>query len=214
MFKSIQLAGNPFQENTYIVFDESKECVIIDPGCYNQAEASRLQEFISSQGLKPVRLLNTHCHIDHVLGNDFVHRTYGLLPEYHRIEQVVMDSCVEVAQRYNLVYKPSPNAVHFLEAGDYIEFGSKRLEVRFTPGHSPGSVSFVEHNHKQIFAGDVLFYESIGRTDLPGGDFDTLATSIRKELYVLDDDFAVHCGHGHSTTIGHEKQHNPYVRPV
>lgn len=206
--------GGPFSENTYILSDESRDCIIIDPGCSNSQEQKRLLDYIEVKCLRPKRLINTHCHIDHVLGNNFISKRFALLPEYHKIESIVMDSCEMVAARYHIPYTPSPKATTFLEIPGKINFGNTELELLFTPGHSPGSVSLVNHEHKFIFAGDVLFRESIGRADLPGGDFNTLEKSIREELYTLADDYKVLPGHGPETTIGHEKKHNPYVSAI
>lgn len=207
----IVLEGNPFMENTYILFDETKECVIIDPGCSNVSEEKRLRDVLDMKCLRPVRLLNTHCHIDHVLGNDWVSRNYKLKPEYHQLEQIVMDHSENVAQRYEIPYTVSPNAETFLTVEDKITFGNTELEIRFTPGHSPGSITFIDHNTRTVFAGDVLFYRSIGRTDLPGGHHETLLESIRTQLYTLEDDYIVLPGHGPKTTIGEEKKENPFV---
>lgn len=212
MLEFVVLAGNPFMENTYLLSDETKECVIIDPGCSNPEEQKRLTDFIEVKCLKPVKLLNTHCHIDHVLGNAFISKRYGLFPEYHKIEQIVMDSCVEVAERYQIPYTPSANAISFVSEEEEIRFGNTVLEVRFTPGHSPGSVCFINHEHKMIVAGDVLFRDSIGRTDLPGGDHQTLLKSVKEQLYTLGDDYKVLPGHGPETSIGYEKANNPFVR--
>lgn len=208
------LEGNPFMENTYLVYDETRSCVIIDPGCYDSAEQKRLVDYIEVKCLKPVALINTHCHIDHVLGNSYVSKRFGLEPFYHKKEEIVMASCVEVAARYHIPYTPSPVATNFLEAGDSISFGNSKLDIVFTPGHSPGSISLINHEHGLIFAGDVLFQGSIGRTDLPGGDFSVLERSIRTEFYTLPDHFKVLPGHGSETTIGAEKQSNPFVKAL
>lgn len=202
---------NGFQENTYILYDNTKECVIIDPGCNNKEEENTLSQFIESKKLDPVLLLNTHCHIDHVLGNEYVNKKYGLLPRYHKGEQVVMDSCVQVANMYGIAYTKSPDAIKNINEGELIHFGDTTLKTLFTPGHSPASISFYNKNAKMLIAGDVLFAGSIGRTDLPGGDFDTLIKSIKTELLVLDDDVRVFAGHGPDTTIGVERVSNPFL---
>ncbi len=211
MLEYAVLAGGPFLENTYIVSDETRECIIIDPGCSNDAEQKRLLDYIEVKCLQPKRLINTHCHIDHVLGNHFVFKHFGLVPEYHPLESVVLEFAEISAQRYQIPYSKSPVASSFLEVPGSVEFGNTQLELRFTPGHSPGSVSLVSHEHQLIFAGDVLFRDSIGRTDLPGGDFDTLRNSIWEQLYTLKDDYKVLSGHGPETTIGYEKKNNPFV---
>ncbi len=203
---------NPFSENTYVISDSSGECVIIDPGCMNGEERAELSTYISNNGLKPVKLLNTHCHIDHVLGNKWVAQTYGLGLEMHEADLTVLHALSDVARMYGVPAEPSPEPSHFLKEKDTITFGQTTLHVLFTPGHSPGSIVFLDAEHKQLIAGDVLFYESIGRTDLPGGDHQTLLNSIREKLWPLPDETVVHPGHGPSTTIGHEKQHNPFLQ--
>jgi len=201
----------PFQENTYVLSDETKECVIIDPGCYDRSERAQLAGYISEKKLRPVRLLNTHGHIDHVFGNKFISESYQLGPEIHKKDLGVLDSLMQVAQLYGLQAEPSPAPSAFLDEGDTVAFGRSALDVLFAPGHSPGSICFVSRPQKFVIGGDVLFYGSIGRTDLPGGDYDTLIGSIRTRLFPLGDDFTVYSGHGPETTIGFERKHNPFV---
>lgn len=210
----IQIQGfvfNPFEENTYILFDETKECIIIDPGCFNQSEQEEIVQFIKDEELKPVRLLNTHCHIDHVFGNTFIAKKYNLPLEIHKEDLQTLHSLPQVSSLYGLGAEESIEPAKFLEEGDKVTFGNSSLDVLFTPGHSPGSICFVSHEDKFIIGGDVLFYGSIGRTDLPGGDHETLLDSIRTKLFPLDDDFVVFSGHGKETTIGYEKQNNPFL---
>ena len=202
---------NPFQENTYVVYDETKMCIIIDPGCYDANEQQQLTQFIESQGLTPVAVVNTHCHIDHIFGIRFCTSTYGIDFICHEKDVVVLESGRTTAQMYGLSYLPSPDPHSFITEGENVNFGNSSLEVRFTPGHSPGSVCFVAHEEKFVIGGDVLFRGSIGRTDLPGGDFDTLIQSIRAELFTLPDAYTVYSGHGEETTIGFEKQYNPFL---
>ena len=202
---------NEFQENTYIIHDSSGECIIVDPGCNTTSEQSALSNYIESNGLHPVRLINTHCHIDHILGNAFVARTYGLPLEMHSGELPVLQSGEMVAKMYGIPYDPSPAPGKFLEAGDRVVFGNTTLKVLFTPGHSPASICLYCENGHWLIGGDVLFYESIGRTDLPGGDYDTLIGSIQNELLTLQDKVRVYPGHGPATTIGHEREYNPFL---
>lgn len=211
----IQIASftfNPFQENTYVLYDEAKECVIIDPGCYNDAERKQLTDFIASKELKPVRLLNTHCHIDHVFGNAFVSRQYGLGLEIHKLDLPVLQALPQVAHMYQVNAENSPEPSAFLVEGDQVKFGSSTLDILFTPGHSPGSITFYNKEDGFVIAGDVLFYGSIGRTDLPGGHHETLLKSIKDKLYTLDENVKVYAGHMGPTTIGFEKKNNPFVR--
>ncbi len=203
---------NPFQENTYIVYDETKECIIFDPGCYTTAEEQNLVNFISDNGLKPVRLINTHCHLDHVFGNKFVAEKYDLGLEIHKDELPVLHFAPTSGQMYGISSQKSPEPSRYIEEGEIIEFGNTKLETLFTPGHSPASLSFYCAESKFVIAGDVLFRESIGRTDLPGGNFETLKASIQNKLYVLPDDTVVYAGHMIKTTIGHEKAFNGFVR--
>lgn len=203
---------NSFEENTYILSDETGECVIIDPGCHLADEEIELSDFISSKGLKPVKLLNTHCHIDHILGNSYVSKKYNLKPEYHKLEVPVMDSANYVSQLYKINFSPSPEPAGFLDESNVINFGNSQLSIYFTPGHSPGSISFYCKDDSFVISGDVLFERSIGRTDLPGGNYDVLMHSITTKLFQLGDEVKVYSGHGSPTTIGAEKKYNPFVR--
>ncbi len=205
---------NPFQENTYILYDETGECVILDPGCSTTSEEHELSSFIESKGLKPVRLINTHCHIDHILGNKFISKQYNLGLEIHEGERSVLESGVMVGNMYGIPYEKSPEASKFIKEGEIIQFGNTELESIFTPGHSPASLSFFNKKQKILIAGDVLFRESIGRTDLPGGNYETLLLSIKNNVLTLGDDVMVFPGHGPSTTIGHERVNNPFLREL
>lgn len=211
MIQIHSFAFGPFQENTYVLFDETKECVIIDPGCYDNRERAELAAFIENKQLKPVRLLNTHCHLDHIFGNGFVCEKYNLKPEFNSLDQRIFDAYLATADLYNLNAEPSPQAGNFLNEGDVVIFGNSQLEIVFTPGHSPGSITFYEKDQKFMIAGDVLFYGSIGRSDLPGGHHDTLIQSIKEKLLPMGDEFKVFSGHGPSTTIGFERLNNPFL---
>ena len=202
---------NPFAENTYVVFDETGECAIFDPGCFEAGERAQLKDFIEANNLRPVRLVNTHCHLDHVFGNAFVARTWGLELEAHAQEVVFLDRFEMTCQMYGITgAESSPMPGKFLEAGDVLQFGNTRLEILFTPGHSPASLSFYCREDEFVLAGDVLFFESIGRADLPGGNMNTLLESIRNQLFTLPDHTIVYPGHGPETTIRHEKEYNPF----
>lgn len=212
MIKVASFIFNPFYENTYVAYDETGECVIIDPGCYNSKEENELVDFISAEGLKPVLLLNTHCHVDHVMGNNFVFEKYGLLPQYHQIEQYILEAAPAHARMFGVDMVPSPSAEKYIDEGDIIEFGNSRFDILFLPGHSPGSIAFYNEEQKIIISGDVLFYLSIGRTDLPSGNHGQLITSIKKNLFRLDDEYLVYPGHGQTTTLGNEKNFNPFLQ--
>jgi len=203
---------NPFEENTYIISNEDGECIIIDPGCYDRSEQNELAQFIQGRELNPVRLLNTHCHIDHILGNAFVSKAFGLGLEIHSGEVPVLNAGGAVAGMYGIPYETSPHPANFLKEGEEIELGNTKLKILFTPGHSPASVCFYNADGGWVIGGDVLFYESIGRTDLPGGDYNTLINSIRTQLFTLPGETVVYPGHGPQTTIGYEKMFNPFLQ--
>jgi glyoxylase-like metal-dependent hydrolase (beta-lactamase superfamily II) len=213
MLKIQKFTFNPFQENTYVLYDDSQEAVIVDPGCYETFEEEELTAFIESKNLKPVKLINTHFHLDHILGNQFVAKKYDLKVEGHKAGLPTYQIAEPSANMYGFGgYKPSPAPQVFWEEGDVISFGGQSLEVLFVPGHAPGHIALVHHESKSVINGDVLFAGGIGRTDLPGGDFDTLVKSIQQKMYKLPDDYKVYCGHGPETTIGTEKQTNAFVK--
>ncbi len=203
---------NPFQENTYVLYDDTKECVIVDPGCYEKDEQQELVDFIEKNGLTVKLLLNTHCHIDHVLGNYFVKKKYNVALCLHPMEAPVLKAVESYAPNYGFNQYSSTEADTYLKEGEKVVFGDQDFEIIFAPGHSPGHVCFYSIPHKILIAGDVLFKNSIGRTDLPGGDHDTLIESIREKLFILPDDVKVYCGHGDETTIGFEKKTNPFLQ--
>lgn len=206
------LTFNPFQENTYILWDDSKECWIIDPGCYSEKENNMLVKFIEDNNLNPTKLIHTHCHIDHIFGNQFVFEKYNLLPEIHKNELPLLESGKMVSSMYGVKYNGSPKPINYWAEGDDLSFNGKPLEIRFTPGHSPGSICFVNHKDKWVVVGDVIFFGSIGRTDLPMGDYDTLIDSIEQKIITLPDDYILYSGHGPETTVGREKKKNPFLR--
>ncbi|MES2267869.1 MAG: MBL fold metallo-hydrolase [Bacteroidota bacterium] len=203
--------NNPYQENTYLLFDETGECAIIDPGMYTAAEQNTVTNFIKDNNLKPVLLLNTHCHIDHVLGNKFVFEQYGLKPQFHKGESDTLAAVVAYAPSMGFRYEPSPLPDTYLPETGTVKFGNTELALIFAPGHSPAHLCFYDKTANILIGGDVLFRNSIGRTDLPGGDFSTLVKNIEEKLFALPDDCIVFPGHGPETTIGYEKQTNPYL---
>jgi glyoxylase-like metal-dependent hydrolase (beta-lactamase superfamily II) len=203
---------NPFQENTYLIYDDTGECAIFDPGCYTDMEKSMLAGFIEEKKLKPVRLINTHCHLDHIFGNKFIADKYSLALEIHEGEQAVLAHAPEVSRMYGIPMEESPAPARFIQEGELIRFGETELTAILTPGHSPASLSFFCREHHFLIAGDVLFAGSIGRTDLPGGDYDTLINSIKDKLLPLGDDITVYPGHGPETTLGEEKASNPFLQ--
>jgi glyoxylase-like metal-dependent hydrolase (beta-lactamase superfamily II) len=201
---------NPFQENTYVVYDDKGEAFIIDPGNYTSSENEELKNFISSKNLKPSRLLLTHAHIDHILGARFVYDTYRLLPEVNRNDLPFIDRMVESGKTYGIPCEACPQPEKYINDGDKIMLGEYQLDCIFTPGHSPGSISFYNAQNKILISGDVLFYGSIGRTDLPMGNHEALLNSIRQKLFTLPPEVKVYSGHGPATSIGFEKENNPF----
>jgi hydroxyacylglutathione hydrolase len=202
---------SPIQENTYILYNEFKQCIIIDPGCYFDEEKETLQTFIHQKGLTPMLLLNTHCHLDHVFGNKFVAETYGLTLQLHEKEKAVLSFAPTSGLMYNMPFDNYTGAFIELKEGDKVLLGDDEREILETPGHSPGSICFYCRKQHFVIGGDVLFKRSIGRTDLPGGNHQTLLNSIRKKLFVLPGETLVYSGHGSPTTIGEEKMENPYL---
>lgn len=203
---------NPLQENTYVLFNNQGHCIIIDPGCYADDERDQLTGFITDKALKPLLLLNTHCHLDHVFGNKYVAETYGLELFIHQGEQIVLDRAPESGLMWNMPFDNYAGKINYLEPGQQIGIDADQLDILFTPGHSPASVSLYAAAQGYLFAGDVLFRESVGRTDLPGASPVLLQKSIQEVLYTLPDQTTVYPGHGMPTTIGHEKKYNPFVK--
>jgi glyoxylase-like metal-dependent hydrolase (beta-lactamase superfamily II) len=203
---------NAFSENTYILSDETNECVIIDAGCYEREEEQELLNYLKDNQLKPIMLANTHCHIDHVFGVDFLKRTLKipyLIPE----GELGMNNASNMFARmwgFSKVAVPEPDK--FLDKEKGLSFGKTHLQILSVPGHSPDHVAFYHAESKVCINGDVLFRQSIGRTDLPNGDHATLIKSIKEVMFQLPDDTIVYCGHGGETTIGYEKKFNPFVR--
>lgn len=202
---------SPIQENTYVLFNDAGEAIIVDPGCYFPHEQKQLQEFLSAKKLTPVQLLNTHCHLDHVFGNKWVYETYGLELHIHPLEEKVLAFAPQSGQAWGMPFENYTGPIHFIREGEEILLGDEKLEILWAPGHSPGSICFYHANQKIVIGGDVLFRESIGRTDLPGGNHATLLKSIREQLFALPDDVVVYSGHGIPTKIGYEKEHNPFL---
>lgn len=210
MIKIKTFTFNALQENTYLLYDETKECILIDPGCYDRDEEMELTEYIAENGLRPVKLLNTHCHVDHVLGNKFVKETYGLKLYTSKAEEAALRSVKLYAPLYGFVRYNETESDEIIGEGDVIEFGNSKLELLLVPGHSVGDLAFINQEEKICVSGDVLFKQGVGRWDLPGGNETVLFQSIRNKLFKLADDMVVYPGHGPQTTIGWEKRTNPY----
>jgi len=201
---------NDFQENTLVISDNQKICIIVDPGCYYPEERNELKQYIAQNNLTPIALLNTHCHIDHILGNAWVLQQYNIPFYMHEADLVTLNAVPNYVPMYGFVgFEASPQPTHLVNHGDFLEFGDLKFEVLFTPGHAPGHVVYFNAQHKVVINGDVLFKGSFGRFDLPNGDLPTLKKSITEIMFQLPEDTMVYCGHGPETTIGEEKMMNP-----
>ena len=203
---------SPIQENTYVLYNSARDCMIIDPGCYQDTEREILQAFIRKEGLRPTLLLNTHCHLDHVFGNKFVAETWGLTLHLHRRELPVLEYAPASGLMWGMPFDNYQGGFVYLQEGDEVKLGADSLRVLEAPGHSPGHICLYSKTQGFVIGGDVLFKGSIGRTDLPGGDYNTLISSIRKQLLVLPEATIVYNGHGEPTTIGAEKKNNPFLQ--
>lgn len=203
---------NPYQENTYLLYNEKGDALIIDPGMYFPEEQDEFVDFIESNNLKSQLLLNTHCHVDHVLGNRFVFDQYGLMPQFHEAEIPLLVEVQNYAPQMGFNYEVSPIPEKFLKESDKVFLGEDELSLILAPGHSPGHLCFYCKSQAFVIGGDVLFKNSIGRTDLPGGNHEQLLQSIAKKLYLLPDETWVYPGHGPETQIGIEKQTNPFIK--
>ena len=202
---------NPFQENTYLIYDETKECIIVDAGCYTADEQNELAAFINQNNLTVRQIVNTHGHVDHVLGNAFVKAQYKASIAANPEDYSLMQSATAHAIMYGLTIDDVPGIDINLNHGDTIRFGETSLKVIHTPGHSQGGICLLSEADIFILSGDTLFRSSIGRTDLPGGDYDQLINSIETQLLTLSPETKVYPGHGEPTTIGWEKQNNPFL---
>ena len=203
-----------FQENTYVLYNELKEAIIIDPGCYTRIEEKILTDFIRKENLKPSLLLNTHCHLDHVFGNNYVSETYGLTAHIHPNEQIVLDRLPEAAAKWGVPTEAYKGPVQYIQEGEIISLGKDSFKVLLTPGHSPGSVCFYHAEQDFIIGGDLIFKDGVGRTDLPGANPLDLIKSIREQIFPLPDSLSIYSGHGPTTTWGREKEHNPYIQHI
>ncbi len=202
---------NPFQVNTYVLSDDSKACVVIDPGMHDSYEKDELMAYIESERLNPVLLLNTHAHVDHIIGNGFVAEKYGIPLVAHEHCVGFLKHAKEYAASFGLTMDNVKSIDRFIADGDEIKIGNASLKVLYTPGHAAGSVCFYSEDDGFVVTGDVLFNQSIGRTDLPTGNYEQLQQSIWEKLFTLPGQTVVWPGHGPETNIGFEKLHNPFV---
>jgi glyoxylase-like metal-dependent hydrolase (beta-lactamase superfamily II) len=204
---------NMFPVNCYVLWDETRQAVIIDPGCYNEKEREMLRSFIAANELTVTHLLNTHLHLDHIFGDAWASEQYGVPVEAHRSDEFWIESAPEQSRMFGFKWTGQlPKVGHYLHDTDLVSFGNTRLSVIHVPGHSPGSIVFYCAEAGALFTGDVLFQGSIGRADLAGGNFDELKEGICSRLFCLSNDTVVYPGHGAPTTIGIEKAENPFFR--
>jgi hydroxyacylglutathione hydrolase len=202
---------NSFGVNTYVLTDESGQCLIVDPACQYQGEETELREFITGNHLNPVGMVNTHFHIDHIVGNTFICNTFNLRPQCHKSSKLLWETAAEFGAAFGIKIQNLIVPKDFVREGDKITYGNSSVEVLYTPGHADGSICLANHAERFVIAGDVLFRDSIGRTDLPTGSFDVLYQSIMTKLFTLPDDYIVYPGHGPETSIGYEKMNNPFL---
>jgi glyoxylase-like metal-dependent hydrolase (beta-lactamase superfamily II) len=212
MFQIKVFTFNPIQENTYILYNEQKECIIIDPGCYFDPEKEELKSFITSHKLEPKILLNTHCHLDHVFGNKFIAEEYNLTLNTHLAEKEILEMAPASGLMFDLPFDNYQGKTIYLKEGDVVSLGNDQLQVIHAPGHSPGSVCFYCEKQHFVIGGDVLFLNSIGRTDLPLGNYEDLVKNIKQKLFQLPENVTVYPGHGPATTIGNEIRKNPFLQ--
>ena len=202
---------NFIQVNTYILYDKTKEAIIIDPGNSTHEENKILSDYIQKEGLSVKYIINTHPHIDHILGNAFCKSTYNVPLWAHEAGMPIYRDAYAYATSFNFQTSEFPAIDHFVNAGDSVSFGNQTLHILYTPGHCDGSICLWDKKHSLVFTGDVLFEENIGRADLPTGNLNLLIESIKSNLLTLDDSTLVFPGHGDSTTIGRERRNNPYL---
>lgn len=213
--KIARLIFNPIQENTYIIWDDTLEAAVIDAGNMNERENEVLAKFIADNGLKPKYALNTHGHFDHLLGVDFLREKYGAQLAMSSKDEFLLKGASVSAELFGVKADAMPEAIDIdLEGKESIKFGNTELKIIPTPGHTPGHVAFFEPESKVLFTGDTLFRESIGRTDLPGGDYSWIMRSIIENILPLGDDVNIYPGHGETSDIGHESMYNPFVVEV
>jgi len=212
MIRTERFIFNSFQVNTYLLFDETRECVIIDPANHGDQENSALNTAISEHKLTPLMIINTHCHIDHVQGISFLKKQFGIPLLAHREEARILEKAPVMGELFGLRIDTLPEIDRFIAHNESITFGNSSLTALHVPGHSPGSLAFYAEQDAFAVTGDALFAAGIGRTDLPGGDYDSLIESIKKQLFSLPPETTIWPGHGGSSTIGFETENNPFFK--
>ena len=211
MIKVEKFVVNPLGENSYIISDETGECIFVDPGFFYEEEHEEVREYLKINNLTPIKITNTHCHFDHIMGVEFVRNEFNIPFFAHPDDAFWIEKAIDQGKMFGFEMEPVAAADAFLVENEFVEFGNTKLKIIHVPGHSPGHVVFYSESDKKLIAGDVLFYGSIGRTDLPGGDYETLISNIKNKLFDLPDDTVVYSGHGPETTIGFEKRTNPFL---
>lgn len=211
MMKIEKFVVNPLGENSFIISDETGECIFIDPGFYYEEEHEEIKDYLKSNQLIPVKITNTHCHFDHIMGVEFIRNEFKIPFCAHSEDAFWVEKAVGQGEMFGFEMKPVAPIDFFLVENEYVEFGNTKLKIIHIPGHSPGHVVFYNEKDKILIAGDVLFYGSIGRTDLPGGNYETLISNIKNKLFALPDETKVFCGHGPETNLGFEKSTNPFL---
>ena len=211
MIKVEKFEVNPLRENSFVLSDESGECVFVDPGFFYREERREIKEYIADNKLKPIKIINTHCHFDHIMGVEFIRNEYKIPLCAHADDAFWINKASEQGQMFGFDMKPVAPIDYFLNEKETLTFGDSLLEIIHIPGHSPGHIVFYNNENNILIAGDVLFYGSIGRSDLPGGDHETLISNIKNKLFQLPGNTKVFCGHGPETTLGFEKSTNPFL---
>jgi len=211
MLKIEKFVVNPLGENSFVMYDETGECIFIDPGFYYEEEFQEIRDFIAENNLTPVKIVNTHCHFDHIMGVEFIRNEYGIPFQAHTDDAFWVERVVDQGRMFGFEINLVNPIDSFLTEKGMVKFGNTELQVFHVPGHSPGHVCLYNSGAGVLVAGDVLFYGSIGRTDLPGGDYQTLISNIKNKLFALPDETVVYCGHGPETKLGFEKRTNPFL---
>ena len=202
---------NDFAVNSFIIYDDTKDCIIVDPGCVSEKEQLTISSFIKENNLKPTKLINTHCHVDHVAGNKYIVDTYKIPIYAHKEDSENLANAQRAGELYGMIIDTPPAVQNFLVQDDTIDVGNSTLKIFHLPGHSKGSIALYSKDAKFIVVGDVIFNGSVGRTDLNGGSLDELMNSIKNKLFKLDDEVTIYSGHGPETTIGNEVRSNPFL---
>lgn len=211
MLKIEKFVVNPLQENTFVLSDETGECIFVDPGFYFDVEKKEIVDYVSDNNLKPVKITNTHCHFDHIMGVEFIRNQFSIPFYAHTDDAFWVKQAIFQGKMFGFEMEPVQAPEHFFHENESLKFGNTELKIIHVPGHSPGHVVFYSEKEGILIAGDVLFNGSIGRTDLPGGNYETLISGIKGKLFNLPDETKVYCGHGPETTLGFEKKSNPFL---